>query len=147
MEVCPACGDFVEALYAETGWCLECSEVSEPAKLTPCGGCRRLFKPSHETRTHCSTCLKYEWRISNADLIEAYMAQGFGLLAAIAEVRSNNAPCCLNCGTPIKSGYGGVAFFCKEPACRKVYRRYRIFKEQRRMPKEAALKEALAISH
>lgn len=55
IEVCPFCGEFVDELIEETGWCDRCHVLNKHGRVSssPCENCHRYF-PGHGRL--CSGC-------------------------------------------------------------------------------------------
>jgi predicted Zn-ribbon and HTH transcriptional regulator len=129
-EVCPNCGEFVDTLDKETGWCFVCSPQF-------CNKCGNEFK-ERQARKICSTCRSQEWIADNADAIEVYTAQGYSFTQARVKVLEQRRAICHCCHKPIKGGRQGVHIFCRTSVrCRKAKRRFRTLRE--RYPREIAL--------
>lgn len=120
MEVCPNCGELVDTLTTDEGWCKECA------------GPHQLLD-------------KLEVFLSaNADHIEHYMANGSSLYQAIDNLRLDVAPTCLSCGVVIKHGRRDALFCTKTPQCRSSRRRYIYLYQTKGLSKSEALGKVLS---
>jgi hypothetical protein len=129
LDVCPNCGAFAK-LGNDTGWCAKCSPPI-------CPSCGNEFS-DEGYRKVCSTCRERSWLERNADRIEYHLSKGLGLAAAKAQVRRENRPACLCCGTVLDQG-----FFCVDKLeCRKAFFRYKWLR-YKGIPRETALREAV----
>src|SRR3954462_14777313 len=62
-EVCPKCGDFVDALLTTTGWCSTCTyTVTASAPIIPCA-CGRNFRQDHPNRIKCPSCRRKQPKV------------------------------------------------------------------------------------
>lgn len=141
-ELCPSCGDFVEKLNDETGWCDPCSGI------TPSTHCRRCNQPLGANNGLCNQCKYILWLEKNADAIERVMVQ-YCVSSAQAKkiVLEQNRPLCLCCLNPIKGGTKGRHFFCTKTAkCRKAQNAYRYYKFRKGWSHEDALERALYVA-
>lgn len=132
-EVCPNCGDLVEALNYDTGWCSECS----PSVCSKCGG------PRTSDHKLCIGCQRANWYERNADQLERYIAQGLTLSEAKSKIIRENRAICVVCSSEIPGKHKSNTLFCKKnQECRKA--RW-LYQERLRkgLPKEQALEEAL----
>jgi hypothetical protein len=120
VECCPNCGEFVDALNDETGWCDSCSGVV-PAQ------------PSWYVL----------WLERNADEIERVMVIhccSAGKAKQIVAV--TNRPMCLCCKNPIKRGNTSRDLFCSAtPECKRAQSTFR--RLHRRLPRDLAIEGAL----
>jgi hypothetical protein len=126
LQICPSCGEFVDALNEWTGWCKDCT-------------------PSiHQTNTnpHPLVVSRVErWLIRYADTVEYVMQeQGITAKLAIIEVHATYKATCIICGSPIKHGTHGRHFLCNStPECKQARRRYKYLIYTKGSTKEAAL--------
>jgi hypothetical protein len=141
-EFCPACGDFVNDLDAETGWCLECSG----SKKSRCLNCQKFFTKDQPHRKLCGGCRHDRWLLRHADQLEEFLARGATIKLAIREVYAANQSSCIVCGGSIREG---TNFCTKNLSCRRWRRRYRTLRvryQSRRVidPSKQALSQVSA---
>src|SRR5580765_1641887 len=108
-ELCPACGNFVESLDEETGFCGDCNKLYGVGSVTV----KDPTSSNHVSRVEL-------WLLENATKIENVM-QDFGVKAryAIKIVAAQNAVVCECCGEFIPHATPGRHFFCgKHPNCK-----------------------------
>lgn len=140
---CTSCGDFVDQLDSDTGWCLECSGIS----LSICYGCGVYFEKDTPHRKLCKSCREERWLTNHADELELYLSYGARMEFAKREVYHNNRPHCMSCGDSIAKE--GANFCNKKIACKRWARRYRRLRERYQArgiidPKRIALSEVSA---
>lgn len=140
-EFCAQCGEFVDYLNDETGWCNPCSGV------TPC---LRCDEPLNERAVGanerlCNRCKYLVWLETNADAIDRVMAtQEISAAAAKRVIIQQNRPICPSCNNPIKGGTKGRHVLCTQTAkCRKAHNAYRYYRYQKGLPHNEALQRAL----
>src|SRR4029077_14316321 len=104
-EFCPDCGEFVDELNEQTGFCYNCTQSAHSS--TPVVS--RLEK----------------WLCKYADTIEEEMRScDIGAIEAIANVLSSHQATCMICDRIIKHGTFGRHFICSStPQCKKARRR------------------------
>jgi len=125
-DYCPSCGNFVDDIDADTGWCLECSGGSQAR----CIGCGNLFTKDAPHRKLCPWCREERWLLRHANEIEDYMLAGATFKFAKREVYYNNRPVCISCNEPIPLATNGANFCTRYIMCRRWRRRYRTVREQ-----------------
>lgn len=138
-ELCPSCGEFVDRLNDDTGWCDLCSGI------TPSTHCKRCNQPLGANNGLCNECKYIVWLEQNADAIDRTMAN-YCVSAAQAKkiVLAENRPVCLCCNNPIKGGTKNRHFFCTKTAkCRKAQNAYRYYRYTKNLPQQEAVKKAL----
>ena len=140
-EYCPSCGQFVDSLNDNTGWCNLCSGV------TPCLRCNKplVDRAVSDNEKLCNSCKYIVWLETNADAIDRTMAE-YCVSAAQAKriVLQQNRPICLSCHNPIKGGTKGRHIFCTKTAeCRKAQNAYRYYYNYKRLPQDEAIQKAL----
>lgn len=138
-DLCPSCGNFVDSLLEETGWCYPCSGIA-PSKR--CIRCNKLT----DRGRHCRSCAYILWLLRNADKIEEIMAsEGITARSARKICEELNRPICLSCKQPIKGGqrFGTPLFCTKTEACVKARNAYHWHRYVQRKPKEESVTRAL----
>lgn len=138
-ELCPSCGDFVDVLLSETGWCYSCSGIAPPNRCIRCNTLTDRGK-------HCRSCAYILWLLRNADQIEEIMAE-LTLPASKAKrvCEERNRPNCLCCKQPIKGGqrWGKPLFCTNTEACIKARHTYHWHYRIQRRSKEESITRAL----
>jgi len=119
LQICPDCGEFVDELNEQTGWCFNCSPSAH----------------------HNSVSRVERWLIRYADTVEFVMqVQSITAKLAIIEVHATYKATCIICHSPIKHGTHGRHFLCNStPECKKARRRYKYLIYDKGLTKEAAL--------
>ena len=125
-EYCPSCGNFVDEIDLDSGWCLECTGDSKAR----CLNCDELFTKDQPHRKLCGHCREERWLLQHADELEDYLVRGATFAFAKREVYHNNRPRCTSCGDPIKNASNGAMFCTQRLECRRWRRRYRTVREQ-----------------
>lgn len=132
-EFCAECGEFVDQLNDETGWCHSCSGTT-PTVIT-------VYLGYGNRRT-----LKASWFETNANAIERFLAEGLTFSLAVEAVLRGNRPICQCCGNEIKgvaSTTRGAVLFCrKREQCHRMAVRYKYYRYQRRLQPIEALAKA-----
>lgn len=133
-ELCPSCGEFVDELNEQTGFCVSCSNgvgVFEEKGPTP-------IKSVKAERLEL-------WLTENADTIEDLMlADNITAKEAIKLIVQNEKPTCQVCGDEMPHTTAGRHIICtKKPECRKARRYYRYLVYERGIEKEHALRNTL----
>ena len=126
LEVCPSCGDIVEELDENTGWCKQCAGVEE----TYCLSCGSTFSKDAPHRKLCPKCRDERWLARNADALELLLLHGYTIANAKQQVYEHNRPKCLSCGAVLSGARNGALFCTKTQECRSWRRRYRTLKER-----------------
>jgi hypothetical protein len=116
-EVCPRCGDFTKYLMSETGWCKECTKLSD-SRIS-------LFL------------------VANADHIEHYLAEGLSLREAIKRVATDVKPTCVICGKPMSRAKRNAVICRRTERCRYTARRYAYLYSRKGYTKAEALVEVM----
>lgn len=124
-EVCPSCGNFVDHLDIETGFCLECLGISQ----SQCLGCTKPFHKDTPHRKLCATCRDERWLERHADELEEFLVYGARMAFAKREVYKRNRPVCIVCSKPIKGAAEGASFCTATIECRRWRKRYRTLRE------------------
>lgn len=124
-EFCPSCGNFVDTLDVETGFCLECLGISQ----SQCLGCKEPFTKDSPHRKLCGKCRDERWLERHADELEQYLIYGARMSFAKREVYKHNRPVCISCGTAIKGAPEGASFCTTSIECRRWRKRYRTLRE------------------
>lgn len=125
-ELCPSCGEFVLHLELDTGWCSECSGITE----SRCESCGRSYTKDAPHRRLCQYCRRERWLERNGELMEE-LIERMPAEAAMRQIYAMNRPFCFSCGNQIKGGKPGISMFCQaNVACRKWQRRYRTLKDK-----------------
>lgn len=132
-ELCPACGNFVDALDDETGFCYLCIGDAK----THCLACGNEFTADQAHRKLCPTCREERWLSYHADELEVYLSYGARIGFAKKQVYYENRPVCIACGEPIKGAADGAMFCTRTIECRRWRRRYRTLREKRNDQKQA----------
>ena len=125
-ELCPQCGNFVDELDDETGWCFECSGTSEAR----CLACSRPFIKDQSHRKLCPACREERWLQRHADELEMYLSYGARISFARRQIYYENRPICIACSNPIKGAADGAIFCTRTIECRRWRRRYRTLREK-----------------
>lgn len=123
-EFCPDCGDFVDALNEQTGFCFSCTPSAQ-SLIVP----TRLEK----------------WLTKNAELIECTM-RDYTITAkqAILYVSTEHRARCVICNRIIRHGTYGRHFICNTtPECKKARRRYKYLIYDKGFTKEEALQQII----
>lgn len=129
-ELCPSCGEFVDELIEETGFCRECSGVGD----------------SSESPTLNGKAKRRElWLRENADIIEGVMLDAQTTAKdAIIRLAVNEVSRCECCGEEMPHTTVGRHFFCsKHEKCRKARRYYKYLVYEKNVKKEEARKTAI----
>jgi hypothetical protein len=114
-EVCSNCGDFVERLNEETGWCYSCS----PPTCNKCGG------PRTSDHKVCIGCQREAWYERNAEQLEEYISKGLSLSEAKSKIIGENRAICVVCSSSIPGKHKKNTLFCKKnEECRKSRWKY-----------------------
>ena len=122
-EFCPSCGDFVDHLDIESGWCVDCTG------------------PTLSSNTALVASRIERWLAKFADTIEDVMQrESLTARVAIAYVATNYKAICIICLQPIKHGTYGRHFICNStPECKKSRRRYKYLVYDKGYTKQAAI--------
>ena len=140
-ELCPSCGEFVEELDEDTGWCYTCSGVTKVS----CLSCGAPFQKDAAHRKLCPKCRDERWLARNAESLEALLLHGYSITNARDQVYEYNRPHCLSCGAVLAGARNNAHFCTKTPECRSWRRRYRTLKERyQRQGATNASKQALS---
>jgi predicted RNA-binding Zn-ribbon protein involved in translation (DUF1610 family) len=120
-EFCPDCGNFVDALNETTGFCYDCTPLSQQ---TPQPEASRIER----------------WLMKYADTIEFVMQkEQTTAKLAILEVHATYRATCIICNRQIRHGTHGRHFICNStPACKKARRRYKYLIYDKGFTKEEA---------
>lgn len=137
---CPSCGEWVNSLNENTGWCVNCTPTHHPDSRS-CPTCGVVI-PIHHNHRLCSQCKAEEWLAKHADSIELYMMVGWSFAAAKRQVINDIRPNCVICDTPISGGNADALFCTAQKECRTAQRRYRLYREKG-MTKEQAVEAAI----
>ena len=114
-EVCPNCGNYVDELNEEEGWCFECA----PAKCKRCSGERT------STNKYCISCQRILWYERNAEKLEEYIAEGLSLSEAKSKIIRENRAICVVCSSEIQGKHKSNTLFCKKNSeCRKARKKF-----------------------
>lgn len=134
MEFCSSCGNEVESLVDETGWCKDCSKEYCPK----CGKKKRI------DREFCSSCIRVKWLEDHADEIEELQSTGLSLSKAREVIYDKIRPTCLVCNSKI-SGAKSSALFCNKTfECKQARRRYRTLRTgAHSLPAQIAVEQVL----
>lgn len=133
-ELCPLCGNFVDRLNEQTGFCVQCS--------TSVG----VFEDKGPTLVKSERAQRLElWLLENADTIEDIMlSDSITAKEAIKIIAQNGKPACQICGDDMPHTTAGRHIFCtKRPECRKARRYYRYLVYEKHIDKEQALNKTL----
>lgn len=136
-EFCPSCGEWVNRLVPEFGWCAGCVVRHHP-NIRVCS-CGNTF-PSSSNRLVCPTCNDENWLRLHADRIEDYLAVGYSFTTARQQVRRDIRPDCINCNTPIRGGRYDALFCTTKKECVQAYGRYNRLRQKGMSREEAAIK-------
>ena len=115
-ELCPHCGEFVNRLMLDTGWCVSCSGYNVNTSL-----------------------LVEQWLTTNANAVEHYLLQGNSLSKSIDLVAKGLKPVCVVCGTEMNNASRGSVFCRRNATCRKFARRYTYLYQDKGLTKAQAL--------
>lgn len=125
-EFCPSCGEFVDALDDETGFCYTC--IGDARR--DCLACGKQFRADQTHRKLCPSCRDERWLQQHAEEVEVYLSYGARIEFARRQVYFENRPVCIACGQPIKGATNGAVFCTRTIVCRKWRRRYRTLREK-----------------
>jgi hypothetical protein len=131
-ELCPSCGNFVDALYESTGFCESCSNGVGVFDI--------------KTPTPNAKQIRLElWLTENADTIEDVMlADNITAKDAIRILAQNDKPVCQICGDDMPHTTPGRHVFCKKrEGCRKARRYYSYLVYEKGIEKDHALRNTL----
>jgi len=130
-SLCPNCGEFVDHLDEQTGFCDTCTGVGSVNTKGP-------------TPTDKASKLE-SWLRENADTIESMMlADNVTAKFAIREILQSERPTCRTCGDSMPHTTNGRHIFCtKKPECRRARRYYRYLVYEKHTDKEKALAQTL----
>jgi hypothetical protein len=137
-EVCPSCGDFVDRLLDDTGFCAECSRPFRKGGVI----CERCEKRNIDDESHhiCRVCRHEEWLGKHADALDRHLAgNGLRIGKAIRSVKMDNRISCLRCGRPMRQATRGQAYFCSKPECRTAQNKLRKLIYVKHIPRRQAL--------
>lgn len=141
-DYCPSCGNWVDRLVVDAGWCASCF-VQEFPEQKVCPDCYSAFPASTQTK-YCSSCKTERWLEQHADRIEAYLLVGYTYTSAKRQVAHDIRPACVICGNAIIGG-NSDALFCKRTKyCRRAKRRFNLYRADHGMDRESALARAIA---
>lgn len=129
-ELCPNCGNFVDSLNENTGFCGSCSGVGDSSGFpTPTNKAERLEL----------------WLCQNADIIESLMLEErLTAKDAIKKVAQDSVPRCQCCGNEMPHTTAGRHIFCtKNDNCNKARRYYKYLVYEKGIEKDEARKSAL----
>lgn len=124
-EVCPACGNFVNSLDVETGWCNACLGISQ----SQCFACGGNFIKDTPHRKLCTSCRDERWLERHANEIEEFLSYGARMSFAKREIYKLNRPVCIACGVSIKGAAESASFCTTSIECRRWRKRYRTLRE------------------
>jgi hypothetical protein len=117
MEFCPNCGNEVNELDDETGFCAECTPNP-----------RELYSRVEQ------------YLAANAEELEFYIYHGKSLYQAIDLLHDgNHRPKCLCCGAVIKRAKRTAVFCRQNKECRRYSRKYVYLYTERGLSKSQAL--------
>ncbi len=130
-DLCPNCGEFVDHLDEQTGFCEKCTGVGSVNTKGP-------------TSTDKASKLEL-WLRTNANTIEDFMlAENVSAKFAIRELMQLEKPHCRTCGNEMPHTTPGRHMVCtKRPECRKARRYYRYLVYEKHESKEKALEQTL----
>lgn len=142
-EFCINCTRWVDYLLPNTGWCKECSGVTENTKQV-CVRCKSVFRTS-EGAFICDSCKQVEW----ANEVEQLMVIGrLSYNKAKSLVAKNNQATCLCCGEVMPRATKGRHLFCKShQKCKSASRRVKHLRLAHYMTHEEALTQVLKEVH
>ena len=141
VEVCPNCGNLVELLLDDTGWCPTCTLLPLHAGgASLCAHCGAVHK---ETGRLCGRCKRENWNKKHSSVIKVYMDKGYTYREARALASEVSRPLCVICGQRIKGGNERSMFCSATTECRRARRRYLYLYQSKGIPKATALNQVI----
>lgn len=141
-EFCISCGELVDSLDDNTGWCNPCSGIRQKTDKK-CVRCNTALS-SFSSEYICLTCKESDW----ANEIEELMGRGFSYTRAKLLIAKNNQATCLSCGDIMPRATKGRHLFCaNRTSCKSASRRVKHLRLNKGMSHTDALNKVLGEIH